>query len=37
MDHFAPIIVYDYTAKMENLLDAIAAGKTPELGALTVV
>lgn len=35
LGNFAPIFAYDYTAKMENLLDAIAAGETPELDALT--
>jgi DNA topoisomerase-1 len=35
LGNFAPIFAYGYTAKMENLLDAIAAGEVPELDALT--
>ncbi|MBZ0310383.1 MAG: topoisomerase DNA-binding C4 zinc finger domain-containing protein, partial [Anaerolineae bacterium] len=34
LGNFAPIFTYDYTAKMENLLDAIATGETQELDVL---
>jgi len=34
LGNFAPIFAYDYTAKMENLLDDIAAGQVNELDAL---